>query len=106
MLVDQLQYFILPCNVAVHAVYIHTLSLCVCACLPCRAIAMHQTGHNSGVIHTGVYYKPKSLKAKLCVEGADLAYQYCEEQGIPYKRCGKVKSTICTAYLNLTTYRH
>ncbi|XP_065181720.1 L-2-hydroxyglutarate dehydrogenase, mitochondrial-like [Sycon ciliatum] len=55
-----------------------------------RELAMHQTGHNSGVIHTGVYYTPGSLKAKLCVEGADLAYKYCEEEGIPHKRCGKL----------------
>ena len=53
-------------------------------------LAMHQTGHNSGVIHTGIYYTPGSLKAKLCVEGCALTYKYCEEEGIPYKRVGKV----------------
>lgn len=51
---------------------------------------MHQTGHNSGVIHMGIYYKPGSLKAKLCVEGADLVYNYLDQKKIPYKKCGKV----------------
>ncbi|XPP26918.1 MAG: L-2-hydroxyglutarate oxidase [Leucobacter sp.] len=53
-------------------------------------IAAHQTSHNSGVIHSGVYYAPGSLKAKLCVEGAGLIYEYCERKGIPYERCGKL----------------
>lgn len=52
--------------------------------------AHHQSGHNSGVIHSGIYYTPGSLKAKLCVEGAALCYEYCEQKGIPYKQCGKV----------------
>ena len=50
----------------------------------------HQTGHNSGVIHSGVYYRPGSLKAELCVDGARRMYDYCDEHGIPYERCGKV----------------
>jgi L-2-hydroxyglutarate oxidase LhgO len=50
----------------------------------------HQTGHNSGVIHSGIYYKPGSLKAKLCVEGRTLARAYCDEKGIPYKMVGKL----------------
>uniref|UniRef100_A0A663LNG0 L-2-hydroxyglutarate dehydrogenase, mitochondrial n=1 Tax=Athene cunicularia TaxID=194338 RepID=A0A663LNG0_ATHCN len=52
--------------------------------------AHHQSGHNSGVIHSGIYYKPGSLKAKLCVQGAALCYEYCDQKGIPYKRCGKL----------------
>lgn len=55
-----------------------------------QQLAMHQTGHNSGVIHMGIYYKPGSLKAKLCVEGADLVYNYLDQKKIPYKKCGKV----------------
>lgn len=53
-------------------------------------IAGHQTGHNSGVIHSGIYYKPGSLKARLCVEGAEAMVQFCEENGVPYEICGKV----------------
>ena len=52
--------------------------------------ASHQTGHNSGVIHAGIYYKPGTLKAKLCVQGLELTYKYCDEHKIPYKKCGKV----------------
>ena len=54
------------------------------------ALAAHQTGHSSGVIHAGVYYAPGSLKAKLCVEGTRAMYAYCDEHGIPYDRYGKV----------------
>ncbi|HEY1727719.1 MAG TPA: L-2-hydroxyglutarate oxidase [Candidatus Baltobacteraceae bacterium] len=50
----------------------------------------HQSGHNSGVIHSGIYYKPGSLKAKLCVEGRRLLWRYCDERGIPYKGIGKL----------------
>src|SRR3954451_17435876 len=49
-----------------------------------------QTGSNSGVIHGGIYYKPGSLKARLCVEGAAMMYAYCDAKGIPAERCGKV----------------
>ena len=53
-------------------------------------LARHQTGHNSGVIHSGIYYKPGSLKARNCVEGARLLTSYCDERSIPYEKCGKV----------------
>jgi len=53
-------------------------------------LAAHQTGHNSGVIHSGLYYKPGSLKAKLCAEGRDLMYQFCQQHDIPHDSCGKV----------------
>ncbi|KAI4463832.1 l-2-hydroxyglutarate dehydrogenase mitochondrial [Holotrichia oblita] len=53
-------------------------------------LAVHQSGHNSGVIHAGIYYTPGSLKAKLCVEGHHLCYKYCDEKNIPYKKVGKL----------------
>lgn len=55
-----------------------------------QALAAHQTGNNSGVIHSGLYYKPGTLKARLCVEGRTALERFCEEHGLPYERCGKV----------------
>ncbi len=54
------------------------------------AIARHQTGHNSGVIHSGIYYKPGSLKARNCVAGAAAMVEFCREHNIPFEICGKV----------------
>ncbi|HEY6307845.1 MAG TPA: L-2-hydroxyglutarate oxidase [Candidatus Angelobacter sp.] len=53
-------------------------------------VARHQSGHNSGVIHSGVYYKPGSMKARLCVTGAAAMVEFCGEHGIAHKVCGKV----------------
>ena len=53
-------------------------------------LASHQTGHNSGVIHAGIYYKPGSYKAKLCVEGGRRMKAFCEANGVRYENCGKV----------------
>lgn len=53
-------------------------------------LAAHQTGHNSGVIHSGLYYKPGSLKAQNCVTGRQAMYRFCEEHNIPHERCGKL----------------
>ena len=53
-------------------------------------LAAHQTGRNSGVIHSGVYYRPGSLKARNCRRGKALLERFCEEHGVPYRRCGKV----------------
>ncbi len=52
--------------------------------------SQHQTGHNSGVIHSGIYYKPGSLKAKLCRTGCQSMVQFCQEHGIAHEVCGKV----------------
>ncbi len=54
------------------------------------SVARHQSGHNSGVIHSGIYYKPGSLKAKLCVEGAAAMVEFCREHDLKYEVCGKV----------------
>lgn len=62
--------------------------LCVLEAEP--AIGRHQTGHSSGVVHAGIYYRPGSLKARLCVEGAKELYEYCDEHGIAYAKAGKL----------------
>jgi L-2-hydroxyglutarate oxidase len=55
-----------------------------------KAAGQHQTGHNSGVIHSGIYYRPGSLKAKLCREGKQLMERFCAEEGVKVEICGKV----------------
>lgn len=53
-------------------------------------IAAHQTSHNSGVVHAGLYYKPGSLKARLCTRGREMLREYCTDRGLPYEECGKL----------------
>ena len=55
-----------------------------------ESLAKHQTGHNSGVIHSGIYYAPGSLKAEFCRRGSKATKAFCEEHGIPYETCGKL----------------
>ncbi|MFC6671969.1 L-2-hydroxyglutarate oxidase [Marinobacterium aestuariivivens] len=63
-------------------------------------LAEHQTGHNSGVIHAGVYYTPGSLKAKFCLEGNRATRAFCDHHGIPYDACGKL--LVATSELEMT----
>ena len=53
-------------------------------------VGSHQSGHNSGVIHSGVYYKPGSIKARTCVQGAAAMVEFCRDHGVPFEICGKV----------------
>ena len=53
-------------------------------------VGAHQTGHNSGVVHAGIYYRPGSLKAQLCARGRELLREYCAEHELPFQACGKV----------------
>ncbi len=70
------------------AVATRGLSVCVLERHP--RPGLETSTHNSGVIHAGIYYKPGSYKAKLCVEGARLMKAFCEANGVPYENCGKV----------------
>jgi 2-hydroxyglutarate dehydrogenase len=65
-------------------------SLSVCVLEREDHVAAHQSGHNSGVLHEGIYYPPGSLKARLCREGLEAMYRYCEDLGIAHERCGKL----------------
>ncbi len=62
-------------------------------------VAAHQTGHNSGVIHSGLYYAPGSAKARHCVDGRTELVRYCEDRGIPHETCGKILVATSTAEL-------
>lgn len=62
-------------------------------------LCAHQTGRNSGVIHSGIYYKPGSYKARLCTAGREAMYAFCDEHGIAHERCGKVIVATETAEL-------
>lgn len=55
-----------------------------------NSVALHQTGNNSGVIHSGIYYKPNSLKAVNCIIGREMLYEFCKKYNIAHQRCGKV----------------
>jgi L-2-hydroxyglutarate oxidase len=71
------------------------------------SLARHQTGHNSGVIHSGLYYKPGSAKARYCTEGRRALYRFCETHDIPHEKCGKVVVATEKAQLPvLETLRH
>ena len=67
-----------------------TPNLKICVVDKESEVAKHQTGHNSGVLHSGIYYQPGSLKATNCRQGKLLMQQFCQEHEIPYEICGKV----------------
>jgi L-2-hydroxyglutarate oxidase len=66
-----------------------------------QAVAQHQTGHNSGVIHSGIYYKPNSLKALNCIRGYQMLLDFCQQENIQYELCGKI--IVATEQLELAT---
>ena len=59
-----------------------------------REVAQHQTGHNSGVMHSGIYYRPGSLRATNCREGKLAMEEFCQKENIPFDRCGKVIAAV------------
>lgn len=69
-------------------------------------IARHQTGHNSGVIHSGLYYRPGSLKAVNCTRGREQMYRFCGERGIPHERCGKLVVALTEAEVGILRSLH
>jgi len=54
------------------------------------AVGLHQTSHNSGVVHAGVYYRPGSLKATLCRRGSEMMREFCQSEGLPFDPIGKL----------------
>ena len=67
-------------------------------------LAAHQTGNNSGVIHSGLYYKPGSLKAKNCTEGRELMYRFCEENDIPHENKKRNRKQIVVSDRTVETH--
>ena len=66
-------------------------------------VSNHQTGNNSGVIHSGIYYKPGSLKADFCVEGRQSIADFCIENDLKYDKCGKIIVAVSYTHLTLPT---